>query len=72
MPRSVGKTLEPRKSRPAKSAKLDFPPRIMKNAPDKTIIRKIGEYFRGQMKSIISEFVIDSLKNFDEKQRWCK
>ena len=44
----------------------------MKNAPDKFILRKIGEYFRGQMKSKISEFLIDELENFDENQRWCK
>ena len=72
MPRSVGKSLDNRQGKRAiKLSKLHLAPRVMKNATDKSISKKIYEYFDGKAK-MISEYLIETLGNSDVHQRWCK
>jgi len=43
----------------------------MKNAPDKLIRKKIGDYY-DTAKTTIAKMLITTLENFDEQQEWCK
>ena len=74
MVNSVGKSLsrDLRNGKRAKKvAKMHLPPKIMKNAPDKLIRKKIGDYY-DTAKTTIAKMLITTLENFDEQQEWCK
>ena len=82
---SVGKRLNSTKSnstkdqrgnkRAKKTASIRFPktdkPKVMKNAMDKTIRRKISNYYI-TTKNIIANKLIKSLRNFTENEGWGK
>ena len=82
---SVGKRLNSTKSnstkdqrgnkRAKKTASIRFPktdkPKVMKNAMDKTIKRKISNYYI-TTKNIIANKLIKSLRNFTENEGWGK
>ena len=82
---SVGKRLNSTKSnstkdqrgnkRAKKTALIRFPktdkPKVMKNAMDKTIKRKISNYYI-TTKNIIANKLIKSLRNFTDNEGWGK
>ena len=61
--------------RAKKTASIRFPktdkPKVMKNAMDKTIRRKISNYYI-TTKNIIANKLIKSLRNFTENEGWGK